>query len=51
MFKIFIAEPILKTIIEDESKKAEASRSFIYKVLKERQTLYVAAPYARQDLG
>lgn len=43
MFKIFIAEPILKTIIEDESKKAEASRSFLYKVLKERKTLYVAA--------
>ena len=32
MFKIFIAEPILKTIIEDESKKAEASRSFLYNV-------------------
>ena len=43
MFKIFVAEPILKTIIEDESKKAEASRSFLYKVLKERKTLYVAA--------
>lgn len=44
MFKIFIAETILKTIIEEESKKAEHSRSYIYKVLRERQTLYVSAP-------
>lgn len=44
MFKIFIAETIFKTIIEEESKKAEAFRSYIYKVLRERQTLYVSAP-------
>ena len=44
MFKIFIAGPILKTIIEEESKKAEASRSYIYKIFRERQTLYVSAP-------
>ena len=44
MFKIFIAETILKTIIEEESKKTEHSRSYIYKVLRERQTLYVSAP-------
>ena len=43
MFKIFIAENVLKTIIEEESKKAETSRTYIYKVLKERKTLYVSA--------
>lgn len=43
MFKIFVAESILKTIIEEESKKTEPSRSYLYKVLKERQTLYVSA--------
>ena len=43
MFKIFIAETVLKTIIEEEGKNAEASRSYIYKVLRERQILYVSA--------
>lgn len=43
MFKIFIAENVLKTIIEEESKKAEASHSYIYKVLRERKTLYASA--------
>ncbi len=43
MFNIFIAESALKTIIEEEGKKAEAFRSYIYKVLRERHTLYVSA--------
>ena len=49
MFNIFIAESILKAIVEEESKKTEASRSYIYKVLRERQTLYVSA--ATPDLA
>ena len=42
MFRIFIAETILKAIIEEEGKKIESSRSYIYKVLRERKTLYVS---------
>ena len=43
MLKVFIAETILKTIVEEEGKRAEKDRSYIYKVLRERQTLYVSA--------
>lgn len=34
MFNIFIAESILKQVIEAEGKKPEASRSYLYKLLK-----------------
>lgn len=45
MFKIFIAETILKQVIETESKKPEASRSYLYKVMRMKlmKKVYVSA--------
>lgn len=34
MFNIFIAESILKQVIETEGKKPEASRSYLYKLMR-----------------
>ena len=34
MFNIFIAETILKQVIETEGKKPEASRTYLYKVMR-----------------
>ena len=45
MFKIFIAETILKQVIEAEGKKPEASRSYLYKVMRMKlmKKVYVSA--------
>lgn len=42
MFNIFIAETILKQVIETEGKKPEASRSYLY--INEDET-YEKVPY------
>lgn len=43
MFRIFIAETILKEIVETEGSKPEANRSYLYKVMKQLKKLYVSA--------
>ena len=45
MFNIFIAEPILKHVIEAEGKKPEASRSYLYKMMRMKlmKKIYVSA--------
>ena len=45
MFNIFIAETILKQVIETEGKKPEASRTYLYKVMRMKlmKKVYVAA--------
>ena len=45
MFNIFIAETILKQVIESEGKKPEASRSYLYKLMRMRlmKKVYVSA--------
>lgn len=45
MFNIFIAETILKQVIETEGKKPEASRSYLYKIMRMKlvKKVYVAA--------
>lgn len=45
MFKIFISETILKQVIETEGKKPEASRSYLYKMLRMKlmKKIYVSA--------
>ena len=42
MFKIFIAETILRTIIQAESQRTNNSRSNLFKILKSAKNLYVA---------
>lgn len=43
MFRIFIAESVLKGIIETEGSKPEANRSYLYKVMKQLKKLFVSA--------
>ena len=43
MFRIFIEETILKKIIDSDSQKPEATRSYLYKVMKQLKKLYVSA--------
>ena len=43
MFRIFIEEAILKQVIDSESQKPKASRSYLYKVMRLLKTLYVSA--------
>lgn len=43
MFRIFVEEAILKQVIDSESQKPEASRSYLYKVMKQLKKLYVSA--------
>lgn len=42
MFKVFIAEKILRNIIQAESQRPNNSRSNLFKILKSAQNLYVA---------
>lgn len=42
MFKVFIAEKILKNIIHAESQRPNHSRSNLFKILKSAKNLYVA---------
>lgn len=42
MFKVFIAEIILKNIIQAESQRPNHSRSNLFKILKSAKNLYVA---------
>lgn len=42
MFKIFIAETILRTIIQAESQRTNNSRSNLFKILKSAKNIYVA---------
>lgn len=42
MFKVFIAESILRNIIQTESQRPNNSRSNLFKVLKSAKNLYVA---------
>ena len=42
MFKVFIAENILRNIIQAESQRANNSRSNLFKILKSAKNLYVA---------
>lgn len=42
MFKVFIAEKILRNIIQAESQRPNNSRSNLFKILKSAKNLYVA---------
>ena len=42
MFKVFIAEKILRNIIEAESQRPNNSRSNLFKILQSAKNLYVA---------
>ena len=42
MFKVFIAEKILRNIIQAESQRPNNARSNLFKILKSAQNLYVA---------
>lgn len=42
MFKVFIAEKILRNIIQAESQRPNNSRSNLFKILRSAQNLYVA---------
>ena len=42
MFKVFIAENILRNIIQAESQRPNNSRSNLFKILKSAKNLYVA---------
>ena len=42
MFKVFIAEKILRNIIQAESQRPNDSRSNLFKILKSAKNLYVA---------
>ena len=42
MFKVFIAENILRNIIQAESQRPNNSRSNLFKILKSTKNLYVA---------
>jgi len=42
MFKVFIAEKILMSIIQAESQRPSNSRSNLFKILKSAKNLYVA---------
>ena len=42
MFKVFIAEKILRNIIQTENQRSNNSRSNLFKILKSAKNLYVA---------
>lgn len=42
MFKVFIAEKILRNIIQAESQRSNKSRSILFKILESAKNLYVA---------
>ena len=42
MFKVFIAEKILRDVIQAESQRSDHSRSDLFKILKSAEHLYVA---------
>lgn len=49
MFRIYIDETILKQVIESDSQKTEATRSYLYKVMRLLKTLYVSADEPDKD--
>ena len=49
MFRIFIEETILKQVIDSESQKPEATRSYLYKVMRRLKKLYVSADEPDKD--
>ena len=51
MFKVFIAENILKNIIQAESQRPNNSRSDLFKILKSAKNLYVAMDALKQIIS